>query len=109
VSYCIHRAWRELITEHYSQEAKKDEDTERVLQRRTELEAEQKRLVMAFTKGYITEEELDAQVEHIRSELFTLPVPAETDEKTQVQIAISAGETLIEMASRWSEAPQIDP
>jgi transposase-like protein len=96
--------WREAIAERCSQEAKKDEDTEHIKHRRVELEAEQKRLVTAFTKGYMTEEDLDAQIERIRSELFTLPVPVEQNAKSITQAAISAGETLADMAGYWSEA-----
>ena len=98
--------WREVIAEECSQEAKKDEDAERVKRRRTELEAEQKRLVTAFTKGYLTEEDLDAQMERIRSQLFTLPIPIEQDTEAITQAVISAGETLADMAGYWSEASQ---
>ncbi|HEY7419492.1 MAG TPA: recombinase family protein, partial [Ktedonobacteraceae bacterium] len=96
--------WREAIAERCSQEAEKDDDAERIKRRRVELEAEQRRLVTAFTKGYMTEEELDAQVERIRSELFTLPIPVEQDTEIVTQAAISAGETLADMAAYWSEA-----
>ncbi len=61
-------------------------------------------MVTAFTKGYLTEEDLDAQVERIRSELFTLPFPVEENAATITQAALSAGETLIDMAGYWSEA-----
>ncbi|HTK07233.1 MAG TPA: recombinase family protein [Ktedonobacteraceae bacterium] len=96
--------WREAIAERCSHKVEAGEDTEHVKRRRAELEAEQKRLVMAFTKGYMTEEELDTQVERIRSELFTLPIPVEQDAKAITQAAISAGETLADMAGYWSEA-----
>jgi hypothetical protein len=51
----------DAIAERYSQEVAKNEDTERIAQRRAELEAEQKRLVTAFTKGYLDEKDLDAR------------------------------------------------
>ena len=99
-------SWREAIAERCALEMKKDEDTERIKQRRAELEAEQQRLVTTFTKGYITEEFLDAQMERLRSELFALPVPVEQDAEAVTQAAISAGETLADMAGYWSEATQ---
>ncbi|HEX4204405.1 MAG TPA: helix-turn-helix domain-containing protein [Ktedonobacteraceae bacterium] len=71
-----------------------------------ELEAEQKRLVTAFTKGYMAEDDLDTQVERIRSELFTLPIPIEEDKEAITRKAHSAGETLEDMAGYWSEANQ---
>jgi len=96
--------WREVVVVRCSLEVEDSEDTERIKQRRAELEAEQKRLVTAFTKGYMTEEELDAEVERIRSELFTLPIPIEQDKEAITKAAISAGETLADMAGYWSEA-----
>ena len=96
--------WREAIAEQCSQESKKDEDAERIKKRRAELEAEQKRQVTAFTKGYIGEEDLDNQMERLRSELFALPVPVEQDAEAVTKAAISAGETLADMAGYWSEA-----
>jgi DNA invertase Pin-like site-specific DNA recombinase len=96
--------WREAIAARCSQEIEAGDDNEALKKRRADLEAEQKRLVTAFTKGYITEEDLDAQVERIRSELFTLPFPVEEDAVTITQAALSAGETLIDMAGYWSEA-----
>jgi DNA invertase Pin-like site-specific DNA recombinase len=96
--------WREAIAARCSRNIDEGEDTGRIKQRRAELEAEQKRLVTAFTKGYMAEGDLDAQVERIRSELFTLPFPVEQDAETVKQAALSAGETLLDMASYWSEA-----
>lgn len=96
--------WREAIAERCSQEANKNEDTAHIKQRSKELEAEQKRLIIAFTKGYVTEEDLDSKMERIRSELFTLILPEEQDTETITQAALSAGETLVDMASYWSEA-----
>jgi len=58
-------SWRQAIAEHCLAEAKENNDAEYVRRRRAELEAEQKRLVTVFTKGLITEEELDANVERI--------------------------------------------
>jgi AcrR family transcriptional regulator len=96
--------WREAIAEYCSQEIEESKDTEHIKQRRAELEAEQRRLVTAFTKGYLAEEDLDTQAERIRSELFTLPLPVEQDAEAVTQSAISAGETLMDMAGYWSEA-----
>ncbi len=97
-------SWREAIAERCSQEVKKDGDAERVKRRRAELDAEQKRLVTAFTKGYLAEGDLDTQMERIRSELFTLPLPVKQDAETMTRAAISAGETLADMAGYWGEA-----
>jgi site-specific DNA recombinase len=98
--------WREAIARRCSLETEEGENTEHIKHRRAELEAEQKRLVSAFTKGYMTEEDLDTQVERLRSELFTLPFPLEEDAESRTQATIVAGETLIDMASYWSEAEQ---
>jgi hypothetical protein len=49
-------------------------------------------------------EELDKQIEGIRHELFTLPVPVSRDVHEITQATISAGETLVSMADYWSEA-----
>lgn len=95
--------WRDAVAER-CREATHDDGVERTLARRAELEAEQKRQVLAFTKGYITEQDLDAQVERIRAELLTLPVPVVRDADDCTQAAISAGETLGDMASYWDEA-----
>ncbi len=99
-------AWREVIAEQCSREAESGGDNAHVKRRRAELEAEQKRLVTAFTKGYLSEEDLDAQMERIRSQLFALPVPGEQDTEAVTRAAISAGETLADMAGYWSEASQ---
>ncbi len=66
--------WRQIIAQQCSVEGEKDDVTERVLTRRAALEAEQKRIISAFIKGDITEEDLDTQMERIRSELYELPV-----------------------------------
>ena len=97
-------AWRHVIAQQYSAEGEKEDATERVLTRRAALEAEQKRLVSAFLKGDITEEDLDTQMERIRFELFELPVPVLRDADEAMQASISAGETLRDMAAYWSEA-----
>jgi DNA invertase Pin-like site-specific DNA recombinase len=96
--------WREAIAVRCSQEIEEGSNNEAIKKRRAELEAEQKRLVTAFTKGYMAEEDLDAQIERIRSELFNLPLPLEQDTAAITQTTISAGETLIDMAGYWSEA-----
>ena len=77
---------------------------ERTRARRVELEAEQKRLALAFTKGVISEETLDEQVARIRAELVTLPLPQMRDTASAMQAALEAGETLADMASYWGEA-----
>jgi hypothetical protein len=84
-------SWRQAIAERCLAETKEDDDAGYVHRRRAELEAEQKRLVTVFTKGLITEEELDAAVERIRSELFTLPVPTTRSADEMTQAALSAG------------------
>lgn len=56
-------SWREVIATRCSQGTVEEEDTEHIKQRRAELEAEQKRLVTAFTKGYLSEKDMDTQVE----------------------------------------------
>src|SRR5262249_42890820 len=61
-------SWREAVATRCA-ESTYDTSGDRVQQRRAELEAEQKRLVQAFTKGYLTERDLDMQVEHLRAEL----------------------------------------
>ena len=97
--------WREAVAER-CQETTRDEGIERILARRSELEAERRRAVQAFTKGYLSEGDLDAHVERIRAELLTLPVPAIRDADECIQAAISAGETLTDMASYWFEATE---
>jgi hypothetical protein len=57
-----------------------------------------------FTKGYITEDELDEQMERTRAELFALPVVAIQNEQEVVKEALSMGETLQHMADYWNEA-----
>lgn len=81
-----------------------DTENGRAQQRRKEIEAEQKRIATLFTKGYITEEELDEQMGKLRSELFTLPVPKVHDGRSMVQEAIGVGETLGGMVDYWNEA-----
>jgi hypothetical protein len=85
-------------------DAESDVDGKHALARRNELEAEQKRLVAAFTKGYLSEEDLDAQVERIRAELRMLSGSVSRDAVDDTDAAITAGETLADMASYWGEA-----
>jgi len=66
--------------------------------------AEQKRLITAFTKGYITEQTIDEEMERIRAELFSLPLPTAQDTEKTMQEALSAGETLERVADYWGEA-----
>ncbi len=96
--------WREAIAQQ-CREISHDEGADQVVALRAELEAEQKRLVAAFAKGYITEDELDIAVARIRSELSALP-PARTLQEAAEYLkgAIAAGEALADMASRWDMA-----
>jgi hypothetical protein len=64
----------------------------------------EQRLITLFTKGYLSEDDLDQQIDGIRHELFTLPVPVSRDIHEVTQAAISAGETLVSMSDYWSEA-----
>lgn len=97
-------AWRVTIAKICSYHPQVGDDQSiRVKERRSALEAEQQRLVTLFTKGYITEDDLDKKMETIRSELFSLPIPIEQSPEEPVQAAISTGETLMAMAGHWSE------
>lgn len=97
-------AWRKAIAERCSAPTN-DESGERVRARRAELETEQKRLVTAFAKGYLSETDLDAHVERIRAELQRLPpVSRSADVETFIDTAVAAGETLTDMAGYWREA-----
>jgi transposase len=93
--------WQETISAWVSQGNAEDRRAAHLEQRRLELEAEQKRLVTAFAKGYLTEEDLDAQVAPLRAELFALPLRLAHN---AVQETLNVGETLEEVASYWSEA-----
>jgi len=98
-------SWREVIAEWCSAAAGQEGDENgRIRRRRAELDAEQRRLVALFRKGYISEQDLDAQMEEIRAEQFTLPVLEVKDTQKMTQEALSAGETLAGMADYWSEA-----
>ncbi|GCE20039.1 recombinase family protein [Dictyobacter kobayashii] len=98
-------SWRNAIARQCSSDAKhKDESTDQIKERRADLETEQKRLVTLFTKGYITENDLDTKMEDILSELFSLPVIIESNAEESTQAAIAAGETLVNIAGYWSEA-----
>jgi hypothetical protein len=69
------------------------------------LETEQMRLVVAFGKGYIGEADLEVQIDRIRAELQSLPLtPPTANMEKFIAMAISAGETLTEMAGYWREA-----
>src|SRR5215472_14265842 len=76
----------------------------RALARMKGLEAEQKRLVAAYTKGYLSETDPDAHVERVRAELRMLSGARRRDDADYTNAAITAGETLAGMASYWSEA-----
>jgi hypothetical protein len=102
-SVTLPEQWREAVTTRL-QVASTDTTHERTRARRAELEAEQKRLALAFTKGVISEETLDEQVACIRAELVTLPLPQTRDTASLTRAALDAGETLADLASYWGEA-----
>jgi DNA invertase Pin-like site-specific DNA recombinase len=102
-SVTLPEQWREAVATRL-QVASTDTTHERTRARRVELEAEQKRLALAFTKGVISEDTLDEQVARIRAELVTLPLPQVRDTASATQAALDAGETLADMASYWGEA-----
>jgi hypothetical protein len=60
--------------------------------------------VAAYTKGYLLETDLDAHVEHIRTELRMLSGSESRDADDYTDAVITTGETLADMASYWSEA-----
>jgi hypothetical protein len=68
------------------------------------LDAEQKRLVQAFAKGYLAEHDLDRQVERIRAELQALPPPLARTADECTAAALVAGAMLADMAGYWDEA-----
>src|SRR5712692_8443115 len=97
--------WREAIAEQCKAAASAEGgEHNRVQKRRAELDAEQKRLINVYTKGYITEQELDEKVERIRSEQFTLPFLQVKDTEKITKELFSTGETLEHMADYWNEA-----
>jgi len=97
--------WRELIAELCTAATnEEDHDYERIRKRRAELDAEQKRLSSLYRKGYISDQELDEQMDQIQSERFRLHVLEVKDTQKAIQEALSAGETLLDMADYWSEA-----
>ncbi|MHB8594611.1 MAG: recombinase family protein, partial [Acidimicrobiales bacterium] len=98
-------AWRDAIAERCRKEGSGEvHENERLRLRRSELEGEQKRLGNLYAKGYITEHELDEKMEHVRSELFALPLPVSHSPEHLTREAIVAGETLERMADYWNEA-----
>src|SRR5262249_23548397 len=96
--------WRGGIAERV-QAADGDDTHERHAQTgREELEAEQKRAVLAYTKGLLAEEDLDEIIQPIRTELQSLPMPQLRDTQMRIAAAITAGERLAEVAGQWNEA-----
>jgi hypothetical protein len=91
--------WREAVATQL-RVASADTTHERTRTRRAELEAEQKWLALAITKGVISEETLDEQVGRIRAELVTLPLPQMRDTTSATQAALDAGETLSQQSVR---------
>ncbi len=102
--FYLPESWREVIAERCNTQIAENTSVEQVVHRRAELEAEQKRLVSVFTKGYMTEQDLDIQMERIRGELFILPVLVVQSPEEMMQAAISAAETLAHMADYWDDA-----
>jgi DNA invertase Pin-like site-specific DNA recombinase len=103
-SLALPSEWREAIAQRCQATHGQSGDTERAQARRQALEAEQKRVVLAFTKGVLPESDLDTIVQRIRAELQTLPAPETRNTASRIAAAISAGETLADMASYWNEA-----
>jgi len=100
-------SWREAIAERCKAIANvDDEESKRIRKRRAELEEEQKRLINVYTKGYITEQEMDEKMERIRTELFALPILMEKGPERAAQETLSAGETLMRMVDYWNEATE---
>jgi hypothetical protein len=95
--------WRDVLSERCSDNGSASAAA-RINARRLELEAEQKRLIITFTKGYLSESDLDIQVEHIRKELGMLSAPLMQGAYDNTDAVITAGETLSDMASFWMEA-----
>lgn len=95
--------WREAVAERCRGELGESSTSHHVARKR-ELESEQKRLVVAFTKGYLSEGDLDEQIERIRGELRTLPSPEEWSVSDFTETVIGAGETFEDMAGYWNEA-----
>ncbi len=94
-SFELPLTWREAIVERcQTMNTGQDDEQERIRRRRADLDGEQKRLITAFTKVYITEQIIDEEMERVRAELFSLPLPTEQDTKKTTQEALSAGETL---------------
>jgi hypothetical protein len=96
--------WREEIGERCSAVAAAgDSEGQRIQRRRKDLEAEQKRVLTLFTKGYITEDELDQQMGRMRAELFALPVVVAQDTQEVVQEALSIKAKYDTCATRESD------
>jgi hypothetical protein len=95
--------WRDAVAQK-CQESGEESVLTKSLARRHELETEQERLVNAYTKGFLSEDKLDAQVGRIRTELQTLPKSQPRDADKATKAALAAGETLADMAAYWSEA-----
>jgi site-specific DNA recombinase len=96
--------WQQAIAGSLAESALQSEG-KRLQVRRQELESEQKRLVMAFTKGHLSEADLDAESERIRAELAALAAPALQHTGADVaESFITAGEMVADMASYWKDA-----
>jgi hypothetical protein len=100
---CLPDNWRDVVTEH-CQQITYESDLDYAQTRRSDLEAEQKRIIELFAKGYITELDLDTRVDRIRSEMETLPPSSYLSADASIEAAIFAGESLTDMASYWYEA-----
>ena len=102
-SLALPATWRDAIAERCKASGP-NTDEARQLTRRHALEAERKRAAVAFTKGGLAEDDLDAILERIRAELQTLPQPETRDVETRIAAALEAGETLSDLAGYWQEA-----
>jgi len=99
--------WRDVVTDQQV-EVRRDVTDVEAEERRAALEEEQNRFVSAFAKGYLTEQQLDAQVAKIRAELQLLPTPFAATSQERVTSTIVAGEALLDMAAYWSEATPVE-
>ena len=96
-------SWRDAVTRRCRVTALEEENT-RLVSLRTELEAEQRRLVTAFAKGYLTESDLDEQIASLRDQLRALPTPRVHDVEALTRSALKSGEAFAGMANYWVEA-----
>jgi transposase len=93
--------WQDVVLQE-CYEIIRENGTEQLMDQRSKLEAEKKGLVMAFAKGYISEEELDIEIARVRSTLLSLPrVRGYGSGEEYGQHAIAVGKSLMEAANCW--------